>query len=142
MRGFTLIEIITVSAIIIILFVVSVPFYAYFQTFSVLGSARQEVTANIRLTQAKAVAGENDSSFGVYLIGNQYILFQGDTYTTRATGQDIIFTLQDHISFSGTTEIRFAEKTGLPAAATIVTLVNSVNGANETISINSFGAIN
>ncbi len=140
-QGFTLIELIVVISIITILSAVTVPLYSYFQTFTVLGSAKHEVLQNIRLTQVKAQSGENNSAFGVYFDTNQYTLYQGDTYLTRNQSQDIIYGLSDNIGFSGFTEVNFSIKTGLPSATGTLTLTNTINNATETIIFNSMGLV-
>lgn len=139
--GFTIMETLVVLAIMGILAAAAIPFYSYFQSFSILESSREEVIANIRLCQGKALAGKNNSSFGVYFHNNEYIIFQGDSFASRNQSQDYLNELPSNFQFSGLTEITFAIKTGLPSTIGEISLTNTVNSATENIYINSAGLI-
>ena len=65
MRGFTLVEILIVTAITIILIAASFPIYENFQRDGKLDVARIELQENLKNVQAQAQAGVNDSSHGV-----------------------------------------------------------------------------
>lgn len=139
--GFTLMEIMIVLAIMLILAAASAPFYSFFQSFGALNSSKQEVLENIRLTRSKALAGENNSSFGVYFSSNKYTIYQGDSYVARDQSQDFINELPAGISFSGLSEIRFTLKTGLPSIAGTLTMTNASDNSTSSISVNSAGLI-
>ncbi|NQT50350.1 type II secretion system protein [Candidatus Kuenenbacteria bacterium] len=140
-KGFTLIEITTVIAIMIIIAGVTIPFYTYFQTFSVLESSKSEVVQLIRLTQEKAKSGFNNSNHGVYFNSAQYTLYQGNSYADREQAQDQIHQLPQNIAFSGLGEINFTTKTSLPSNNGDINLTHQVTSNVETISINSEGLI-
>ncbi|MFH0779399.1 MAG: type II secretion system protein [Parcubacteria group bacterium] len=139
--GFTLMEVMVVLTITIILVAASVPFYSFFQSFGVLNSSKQEVLENVRLTQSKARAGENNSSFGVYFLNNQYTIYQGDSYAGRNQSFDSLNELPTNFRFSGLSEVKFNLKTGLPSTTGDIAIINNSNNATEKISVNSVGLI-
>lgn len=141
MKGFTLMELLIVVAIMVILAAVTLPIYNSFFTLAVLDSVKVEIIQNIRLAQTKALAQENDSSFGLYFEATQYTLFQGSSYSARVLSLDRIFAMPANINLSNLLEITFAKKTGLPSVSGSLILTNTANNSTETIVINAAGAI-
>lgn len=139
--GFTVFEIIMVLVIFLVLVGVSVPFYSYFQSFSASESAKQEVLEIIRLTHAKAIAGENNTNHGVYYNNTQWTTYQGNDYAGRVQIYDQTFELPNNLSFSSSGEVNFQINTGIPSSTNAITLINSINDSTQTISINSLGLL-
>ena len=141
MRAFTLIETLIVITIIAVLAGASVPFYSYFQNFSVIESVKQEVLENMRLAQSKAKAGVNDSAFGLYFSGGQYVIYQGDTYAGRDQSQDFVNELPANVVFSGLAEITFSKNIGQPSNNGTIILTNTSTNIQKQIIVNSQGLI-
>jgi prepilin-type N-terminal cleavage/methylation domain-containing protein len=139
--GFTLIEMIVVIAIITVLFGVSVPFYGYFQTYSAIESTKNEVSELLRLTQARAIGGKNQSNHGIYFLSDYYVLYQGDDYISRDPNYDQTFDMSNNIVFTETAEVNFEQKTGLPESAATIVLQNTKVNISEDITIAISGKI-
>jgi len=140
--GFTLIEVVVTISIIVVVTAVTIPLYSHWQTLSVLDSSRFEVLQDIRFAQDKAMAGYNDSDFGVYFTSSGYTLFQGTTYLTRDSSQDIARKIPSTIVLSGLNEVTFAKKTGEPSVTGTLVLTNTADNSKESILINPEGMIN
>lgn len=140
--GFTLMEIMVVIGITALLIVVSFPLYTYFQTFNVALAERQELIEDLRLVEAQAQQGLNDSAFGISVTSaSSYTLYQGATYQTRNQSKDIVRSLPTNITVSGISEINFQKKTGLPSTTGTFTITHTANNAQKIITINSQGLI-
>ena len=139
--GFTLTEVLITLGVIIIVFAATVPLYSHWQTFNVNQSYRYEILQDIRYSQARAKAGLNDSSFGVYFLSTEYILYQGDSYAARDQSQDIVRVLDSSIVLSDLTEVNFLQATGLPSAVGSLAVTNVNTGAIESITINDQGLV-
>ena len=140
MRGFTLIEILLVIGILIILLSLISPFVFDFYKNRQLDSCGQEIIQVLRRAQLKAMSVENDSSFGVFLGNNSYILFKGESFEKRDIQYDEIYELSKFIKISGIQEIVFSKNEGLPSITG--TIVLAANGDKRTITINKIGRIN
>lgn len=140
-NGFTLIEIIVVVAIVTILAGLSLPVFTYFQTFSVLDSAEQEVIQNIRYTQSKAASGQENSNFGIYINSTQYVIYKGDSYETRDASEDKLFSVPNNTILSGLVDVNFEQGTGIPSTNGYIAVTHVMSGSYETISINEAGLI-
>lgn len=139
-KAFTLMEIMIVLSITVAIMAVAIPMYVYFNSFSVVESARIEVLENIRLAESKAQNGMSDSNFGVYFGSNFYTVYQGASYAERTQSQDTVSSLPKGVTLSGLTEINFTKKTGAPNTAGVLTLTYP-DGSQKTIQINSAGLI-
>lgn len=112
--GFTLLEILLVIGIISILSVFVVPLSLDFYKNQQLEIQTQSVIQTLRRAQSKATAMELDSSFGLYITDQNYILFKGDSYITRDVQYDEVFDLPEIIDVSGLNEIVFLKSEGIP----------------------------
>ncbi len=103
MKAFTLLEILIVVLIFLILGMIAFPF---------LGSQKTDSTGVVfsLLHQArlKSLAGQQDSSWGVYFSDNRAVIFKGESFDQR----DITFDKNYNIAFSGEKEIVFKKITG------------------------------
>ena len=75
-RGFTLLEVLLVTAIFLVLLVAGVASYTALQKTQIMEVTRSEIVQNMRVAQTRARAGENDLAQGVYFNGNAYTIFQ------------------------------------------------------------------
>ena len=139
--GFTVFEIIMVLVIFIILIGVSLPFYSYFQSFSAAESAKQEVLEIFRLTQTKALAGENNTNHGIHYNNTQWTTYQGNDYASRVQIYDQTFDLPNNLSFANWGDLNFQINTGLPSSTNAISLINSINNSTQTINVNSLGLL-
>lgn len=143
-KGFTLIELILVIAMLAIIGGMSVPFFQSFQVTSDLATYSDTVARTLRRAQAQARAGQNTDSWGVFFdtASNDITLFYGDDYDAR----DVTFDQTESFASSFTLstdffdEIYFTIFSGDPSTTGSVTLT-SQNNDIKTISINSLGII-
>lgn len=124
MRGFTLIEILLVIAIIGLLGYLIVPLTMDFYRFQQLDSTANGLVQALRSAHSKAILGELDSGFGVYTIKGQYTLFKGNSWNTRDVSYDQNFEVANNISFSGLNQVAFSKILGQPSQTGVIILTN------------------
>ncbi len=121
--GFSLLEVMIVIALIAMLVAATLPITMDFLfRFIVIGETKV-LESNLKSAQAKAISAKNDSSFGVKFfpadicpLEDCYVIFQGDSYDTRAVGEDEVFYLprEADIELVGEySEVVFEKNTGL-----------------------------
>ena len=140
MRGFSLIEVLLVIALIGALFSASVPAFVQMQAINDLDTAVTLTVESLRQAQTHAVAGDGDSIWGVRVGTNDTTLFRGTTYATRTIAWDSVAGWQNTIAVSGTSEFTFTKTEGRPTTASSVTLTTA-SGTARTITVNSLGMI-
>jgi len=140
MRSFTLVEFLLVIVVMAILIGFGLPLSFGLYKNQQLDITSQGVVQALRDAQQKAMGVENDSAFGVYFSNNNYILFQGSSFTSRDSQYDEVFDFSKVISRSGLQEIVFLKNEGLPSATGDIILSN--NSRTKTININNLGRVN
>ena len=138
-KGVSLIEVITVIAIIGILSGVSVAGYFYYKKNSELALNVQQTANMIRKAKDNAVAVASDSQWGVNIESSKVTVFKGGSFSGRDTSFDEVVTINGVTGVSGTTQIIFTKFTGLPPAASSVTLASGPE--NKSIQINEAGTV-
>jgi Tfp pilus assembly protein FimT len=88
LRGVTLIELLLIVGIFIILAIISVPTFRYFQRESDLNNSTQEIINTLRLAQDKTLASEGGSNYGVHFEIEKFVLFEGTSYNPLATNNE------------------------------------------------------
>jgi len=139
MKALTLFEILIVIGIIAILVSLTLPLGLDFYRSQQLETQSQGVIQALRRARLKAMAVENDSSFGVHLTNDNYILFKGDTYVPGDPYNEV-FDLPLIINASGLQEIVFSKLEGKPNVTGDIILKNDSD--IRTININEIGRIN
>ena len=141
MKGFTLIEILLTGAIIVMLVSFTLPIGLDFYKNQQLETQSQEIVQALRRAQLKAMSVESDSSFGIYLANDNYVLFKGSSYFfSRDAQYDEIFGLPSIINVSGLSEIVFSKLEGIPSVAGDIILGTDNN--QRVININEIGRVN
>jgi len=141
MKSFTLLEILIIIGIIAILISLTLPLSLDFYRSQQLETHSQGIIQTLRQAQLKAMAQEADSSFGVYLTDESYILFKGNSYFTRDPQYDEIFDLPIVINVGGLSEILFSKLSGSPSVTGSI-IIGSGEGEQRIITINQAGRIN
>ncbi len=144
-RGFTLIELLLVIGIIIILSTMIVPSFSKFQSSSILSETAVQIEQNLRLAREKALAGFNDVGSGIYFdtTGNKYIIYSGDSYTSRLSDYDLEFSWDDSLELSilaSSSEIDFIKGSGQASSTASVKLEHQ--GQTKIITIDNYGFVN
>lgn len=147
-RGFTIIEIVIVVSFLFVLVLAAVPFFQSFSVSHQLETNTQEILNALRRAQGAAMASKENSKFGVYFTTGtpaSYTFFRGDSYATRDTEYDEVYTLPQTLSLSlnlgGSQEVVFGKLKGIPSVTGTVTLT-SVNNETRVLNINQVGRIN
>ncbi len=112
-NGLTIIEVLLVIGLLTIL-IGLVPLSLDFYRSQQLNIYTQGAIQTLRRAQLKAMSIEDDSSFGVYLTNDNYILFKGDSYLNRDKEFDEVFDLSQIITVKGFQEIVFSKFEGIP----------------------------
>ncbi len=137
--GFTLIEISLVIACTAILLAFTIPATLRFLESQNLTETANTLVSSLRQAHNQAVFQKNDSSFGIKFLTNSYVLFQGSSYASRTTSEDITIPLSSSITLSGMNEIVFTKRTGLPN--TTGTILLQSGSKSLSIIINQQGVI-
>lgn len=147
-RGFTLIEIILVTALTAMLVLAAVPFFQSFSASHQIDANTQDVINVLRRAQSAAMEGKGDGKYGVHFTtgpGASFIFFKGDSYAARDASYDDAYTLPQSISLAvnlgGPADIIFSKLNGIPDVSGTVALSNN-NGEVNVLNINQTGRIN
>lgn len=136
--GFTLIEILIVTAIAVILFsmglFISFDFYRSFLS----NSERDLLVGILEKARNRAMNNIGESPHGVHITASSYILFQGSAYTVASPDNEPI-TSNPAITKTGLTDVVFGQLSGDPDATGSITLQSGAR--TDVISINDEGTI-
>lgn len=137
--GFTLLEMILVMGIITIIMAVSVPLYASLSNRNQLQVSASLLAQDLYQAQVNSRAQLNDSAWGVAVNGQTITLFQGNSYVSRNTTQDVNYVVPSAIQMSGASQTVYSRLYGLPTT----TANFSLSGAGQTIpvAVNSKGMV-
>lgn len=144
MRGFTLIELILVIAIISALAVLSVPVLGNFSGRTQIDSTTNEIVSALRFAEQKAMAVENDSQFGVYFddANNKFYLFRGTSYTDFPS-ERIEYVYSDSITVTQSfvdNDVDFNKLYGTTSDTGNITVTNNIGGS-RTVNVSALGKI-
>lgn len=139
-RGFTLIELIIILALISITAFLSVSFYSRYLLQNEVDNTVDRIVAALKKAQIYSMTGKaNNGSWGVRYGSGNITLFQGDSFTSRNPALDENFALNNNISITGFTEQVFKYKTGTISSSLSFTI--SGNNNTKTVTLNPQGRI-
>lgn len=138
--GFLLIELILVLLLVAIITVVAIPLSRYFYLKNDLGVAANIFSQTLKRSQVLAMSVDGDIDWGVYIQGGSIVLFKGDSYASRYTDFDEVFSISSNIVISGNSEIVFSKFLGTPETTGTTTLAID-NGGSINVTINEFGVV-
>lgn len=141
-KGFSLIEMVLVVAIIgIMSFGAFGAYRSYWLKTKVINS-KSLIISSLERSRNSAIAGENDSDWGVYFSGNDMIIFSGVDYSTRDTAFDTTISFEGGVTRTGLDEISFYKNNGRVKQSTpiVINLENILNDS-DNITIFSEGVI-
>lgn len=152
-KGFTLIEILLVMAIISILFAISIVNLNTLQQNTYQNTSEELLLSDLKLQQLKSMTGDNNNSstfetFGIYFGNNSYTLFRGATYSA-ADVENFTIELNPNLTFSNVefanSQIVFEKNSGeiigFTDGSDTITINNSITGTNAVITLNKYGVI-
>jgi prepilin-type N-terminal cleavage/methylation domain-containing protein len=154
-RGFTVMEVLTVVAMIGIVAVVASPLLSAGQVRADARRFATEATDAIREAQASVMSGKNDARFGVHFEGSRFVLFQGATYAP-ADPNNVVHQLSGLVSITavslspggactlpagtGNCDLHFAGRKGAPTETGSVTFTDAEGNA-KTVTVNAAGMV-
>lgn len=140
-KGYTLIEVILVMAIVLTVGVGATGFYGRFLTQNAVGNTVDQIVQNFRKAQSYAMESRksNASGWGVNYASSTITLYQGATYGGRNQALDEKFAINGNITVSPSSfDINFARMTGIPNP---VSITISGQGNSKTVTLNSQGMV-
>jgi prepilin-type N-terminal cleavage/methylation domain-containing protein len=140
-HGFSLIEVLLVMGLFTIIIGVSFPVYQQTQNHNAAILAANAIEQSVHRAVMLARSGQQDGSWGVRVASGAVTLFYGETYATRDTDYDEIYTIPSTITFSATPEMVFEKYTGFTDSPQSIT-VSSPSGGGVTLSILTSGVVN
>jgi prepilin-type N-terminal cleavage/methylation domain-containing protein len=140
LKGFTLIEVLLVIAVITIIAGLTLPISQLYQNKNDLQVATQITVQSLRRAQILSQSQEYDDTWGVNIASGTISIFRGASYAGRTDGFDEDFTISTGITPSGVSEVVYAKLTGLPGTTGTITLTAG-NGDASNVVVNAKGMI-
>lgn len=138
-RGFSLVEVLLVIAVISVLAGISGTGYFYFKKNNAFNLTVERVANSLRNARLKSQATEGDSAWGVEVQTNKIIIFKGSDFANRDQSFDEASAISGIANISGLSRIVFSKMYGIPQSAG--TLILESDSGNKTIEINEKGFI-
>lgn len=146
-RGFTLIEILVVVAILGILLTIATPAFSKFRQRSILNVETEEIISIVNQARIFTMSSRGDKQYGVHFDADKVVLFEGGTYTVGASSnkQHIfspVVTLSPIVISGGGFNIVFERLTGATTQNGTTTLfVVGDTQASSTIVVSPSGLV-
>ena len=137
-RGFTLIELILIVALMGILGALSSPFLSRFIAQNYLEDTTNKFVRTLRKAQNYSLSGKQSSTWGVHYADRELILFKGSFYGEDHSF-DETFDIPSTISVSDWSDIAFSKIRGQPS--TNLTVILSSNIKSKTVVVNAEGMV-
>ncbi len=115
-KGFTLLELMIVIALMVIFAVLTLPYGMNFYRSRTVEEESRTISNVLARAQSHAITGKEDSNWGVKFFHeqNEYIFFKGERYDERDVVYDQLFRSPSGIETEGIIEIVFEKNTGDP----------------------------
>ncbi|MBU6501142.1 MAG: prepilin-type N-terminal cleavage/methylation domain-containing protein [Patescibacteria group bacterium] len=139
-RGFTLIELVVVIALLAIIFGYVLQIGYQFYASQVLVSERDSIVNLLHRARSLALDNYNQANHGLYITDASYTVFQGNSYAARNADFDEVFNRAGGISLSGPSEIVFSAINGSSNVSGTMAFYNNTGGFS--VSVNGEGRIN
>lgn len=138
-KGVSIIEILVVISIIGILSGITVAGFFYYKKGNSFELSAKQVANLVRRAQAKSVAVNGDSVWGVHVTSQQAIVFKGADFTNRDRSFDENVFLDGITSVSGSSQFVFQKFSGIPQTPGNLTVSNG--SESKTINVNEKGIV-
>lgn len=144
-KGFTLVEISVVVGVLITLLGLASINLPNIQQKTSMSTTLQVLISDMKAQQIKAMIGDTEgrpsaSAYGVHFEANQYVLFNGSTYSSTDPANfpvSLPSTLQSILP----TDIIFSQVSGELAGPSSATIQDITNGQQKTIHLNRYGVV-
>jgi prepilin-type N-terminal cleavage/methylation domain-containing protein len=143
-KGFTIIELLMVVALVVVLSSISMPMYGQFQSETQVKEVSVDIVQALRLAREKSMAAINGDSYGVYIktgTSPNLILYKGPYYEARDENFDQPIPVNRNIIFATESlqDVRFDPGTGETPTPGKIIISNS--RTSKSININRFGIV-
>lgn len=140
-RGFTLIEVLLVIAIVLVVGFFSAAFPIDFMSRMSVRDAQSGISAVLRKAQMYALSGREKSAWGAHYDSGTatVVLFSGSSYSNRNNDLDEIIEINENIFVSDFDDVIFQSPGGVPDGARTITLSRDTETAH--VSLNAEGAL-
>lgn len=145
-KGFTLLEILLVAAIVLIIASIIVRAYSLFNVHISLKGDASKIASMIYRAKSDTIGSRGGLQYGVHFESDRAVLFQGTTYLQGASTNEN-FILSAHISIGainltgGGSNIIFDRLTGVTAESGSITIGSDIGTAVSTINISKNGIV-
>lgn len=134
MRGFSLIELVLVVALVGVVSVFTYPMSLSLYNSQVFSDAHNVLVDSLHIAHSYALTQKNDTSHGVKIFEDYYVVFEGASYVARDQEMDVSVSLPDTVSFSGSYEVVFDQFTGYVNESSDIVLADAYQQATVTVS--------
>ncbi len=134
MKGFSLIEFMLVVALVGVVSVITFPMSLSLYNSQIFSDAHNGLIDSLRVAHSYALTQKNDTSHGVKIFEDYYVVFEGVSYVARDQEMDVSVSLSDTISFSGLHEVVFDQFTGYVNESSDIVLADAYQQATITVS--------
>ena len=118
----------------------TLPFLGSFRETETLETEVQSMVHTLRRAQSRAANGRRDTSWGVQITSDTYVMFAGNSYASRNTALDETQELTLAYTSTGSGEVVFTYQEGTPVKPATFVLYNPSAGTG-TITVNGGGGI-
>lgn len=141
-RGFTVLELLIVIAILAFLLAIIIPSFMNFRRSSLLNTETMDLVTLVNRARLLSVSSKNDNQYGIHLESSKAVLFQGTTYDVASTTNEVHMFGTGLVSTSttingGGSEIVFEKVTGATSQNATTTLL--VTGTTSSTTVLVYG---
>lgn len=142
-KGFTLVEMLIILAILTILIIVALPSFTTMRNNQILKTTASEVFSALDKAKSQALSSVNSSEYGVHFETNKIVIFKGTIYLSLdPNNEDILISSGASISninlTGGAIDLYFDRLSGAPNKTGTVTI--SVSSLSKIVTISATGA--
>src|SRR3989338_1752286 len=144
-KGLTLLEVLIVTAIIVLLVSVVLPQFANMRANQVLKSASGDILSAINKARSQTLSSVDSSEYGVHFQSDQVIIFKGKVFSAGAGDNEAIAVFTpatiSNVTLGGVSgtsgDMYFNRLYGAPSATGTITV--SSDAVSKTITISATG---
>ena len=146
-KGFTLVEMLLVIAIIMIIVAVATPQLLRMRNLQIIKGSGEDVLAVFNKAHSETLASLNSLQYGVHLQSDKIIMFSGTVYNSNNASNEIIkivspATISSISLANGGSDIYFSRLSGTASTTgTIVVSISSNASLAKTITISATGGV-
>ncbi len=144
-KGFSLIEILIVIAVLAVVGAVVLPQFAKIKENQVLKSAVQETLSSLDKARANTLASLNSYTYGIHFQSDRVIIFRGTTYSSGDSNNETVSIVSpaaiSDVTLSGVSgtsgDVYFTRLTGAPSKTGTITIATP--NYSKVITISAVG---